>query len=120
MVADNELRQFRAQGALRTQVANDTQRPGRVLRQGVWAYVRHPNYVGELGFWLALGLAGYAASGQIMSLLGFVCMLALFLGVSIPMIERRQLEAKPDYAAYQADVGALIPKLVKKVSGRED
>ncbi len=97
--ADNVLRAFRL----------DPASNGGVLRHDVWAWCRHPNYLGELGFWLALGLAGYAASGQPLSGLGFVLMLGLFLVVSIPMIDKRQLANKPDYEAYRREVPALIP-----------
>ena len=105
-VADNELRAFRL-GLPGTSSK-------RVLATGVWAYVRHPNYLGEIGFWLSLGLAGFAASGQWLSLLGFALILGLFVGITVPMIERRQLAAKPEYAAYCAEVGALLPRLRRR------
>ena len=98
--ADNVLRDFRLDPANR----------GQVLRHDVWGWCRHPNYVGELGFWLALGLAGLTATGEWLNGLGFLLMLALFLGISIPMIDKRQLANKPDYVAYKRDVPALIPR----------
>ncbi len=98
--ADNVLRAFRL----------DPRNRGQVLRHDVWGWCRHPNYVGELGFWLALGLAGFTATGEWLNGLGFLVMLVLFLGISIPMIDKRQLANKPDYAAYQRDVPGLLPK----------
>ena len=100
LVADNQLRQHRLDPANRS----------RVLDTGVWALSRHPNYVGELGFWLALAIAGYVATGQWLAFVGFVAMLVLFLGISVPMIEKRQAH-KPGYARYQARVGRLLPRL---------
>ena len=80
-----------------------------MLREDVWRWCRHPNYLGELGFWLALGIAGYTASGNPMSWAGIVVMVLLFLFISIPMIEKRQTANKSGYAAYQADVSRLLP-----------
>ncbi len=96
--ADNVLRRFRQQGR------------SEVLREDVWGWCRHPNYLGELGFWFALALAGYAATGDPLTWLGAVAMLGLFLGVSIPMIDRRQLANKPAYADYRLEVPALLPR----------
>ena len=96
--ADNVLRRHRL----------DPDRTG-VLREDVWSWCRHPNYLGELGFWLALGLCGYLVTGELFAWLGFVLMVGLFLGVSIPMIDKRQLANKPEYTAYRSEVAPLIP-----------
>jgi protein-S-isoprenylcysteine O-methyltransferase Ste14 len=46
---------------------------------------------------------------------GVVVMFGLFLGISIPMIEKRHLERKGEkYAAYQRRVPMLIPGLKTK------
>ncbi len=99
--ADNVLRAFRLNPA----------NAGQVLDKDVWSYVRHPNYTGELGFWLALGIAGFAASGNPDVFVGFTAILMLFVFISIPMIERRELANKPGYAAYRERCGALIPRI---------
>jgi steroid 5-alpha reductase family enzyme len=102
--ADKELHQFRAERSSRAQV----------LDHGVWAWCRHPNYLGEIGFWVSLFLFGVAAWGGIYpwSWLGPVSMLVLFVGISIPMIERKLMTDKPEYAAYRARVKMLIPRLL--------
>ncbi len=99
--ADRVLRQFRG----------DPGNHGSVLRKDVWAWCRHPNYLGELGFWLALGIAAYGVSGALLSWIGVCVMLLLFIVVSSPMIDKRQLANKPEYARYQAQVASLIPGL---------
>ena len=60
-------------------------------------------------FWVALGMAGYAASGLWAAGIGAVAMVLLFLVVSIPMLDKRQLANKPEYADYKRQVPALIP-----------
>ena len=98
--ADNVLRAFRL----------DQSNAGQVLQVDVWQYCRHPNYLGELGFWLALAIAGYLHSGDPMAWLGFASIVILFVFISIPMIDKRQLASKPGYAAYRERVPSLIPR----------
>ncbi len=98
--ADWQLRQFRA---VRTS-------PDQLLTTGVWGWCRHPNYLGELGFWLSLGLLARAAGvSWWVSGVGFLVVLGLFVVVSIPMIEKKLLAAKPGYAQYRAQTFALLP-----------
>lgn len=98
--ADRQLRRFRE---VRTS-------PDQLLTTGVWGWCRHPNYLGELGFWLSLGLLARAAGvSWWLSSVGFLVMLGLFVVVSIPMIENKLLAAKPGYAQYRARTFALLP-----------
>ena len=97
--ADNVLRRFRL----------DESNQGRVLQEDVWGWCRHPNYLGELGFWLALAIVGYQVSASLWAWAGIAAMIALFVGISVPMIDKRQLANKPDYAQYKSRVWAFIP-----------
>ena len=99
-VADVQMHRF----------ARDKQ-PGQVMDRGVWSWSRHPNYVGELGFWGALALFGLAASPSAWwVLLGPLAMLAMFLGASIPMMEERSLERRPQYQDVVARVSRFVPR----------
>lgn len=91
--------------------------PGQVMDQGLWAWSRHPNYFGEFSFWLALGLFGLAASpSSWWSLVGAVAMLAMFLGASIPMMEKRSLERRPAYQAVIDRVPLFVPRPPRSAS----
>ena len=83
---------------------------GAVMDQGLWAWSRHPNYLGEIGFWLSLALFGLAASPAAWWWLfvGVAVMVAMFLGASIPMMETRSLERRPQYQ----DVIDRVPRLL--------
>jgi steroid 5-alpha reductase family enzyme len=100
LVADRQLHRFIA-----------TRQEGEQLHSGLWAWSRHPNYCGELGFWLGLYLFGLAAlpSGWWWMALGIVLMTAMFLFVSIPMMEKRSLEKRPDYQRIIDSTSMLIP-----------
>ena len=82
----------------------------RTCNVSVWMYSRHPNYLGEMLFWTGLYLFFAALCPQIWYKgLGFLSIIALFLFVSIPMMEKHNLERRPDYAQYQARTPMLIP-----------
>lgn len=76
---------------------------------GLWAYSRHPNYLGEILFWWGLFLFGVAAAGPRWWLwVGPLAVTALFLLVSIPMMERYLLQ-RPAYATYRQRTSRLLP-----------
>jgi steroid 5-alpha reductase family enzyme len=104
-VADLQMHRFTA-----------AKEPGQVMDRGLWSWSRHPNYVGEVSFWLALGLFGLAAAPGAWgwALIGTVLMLAMFLGASIPMMEKRSLERRPAYQDVVNRVSLFIPRPPRK------
>jgi steroid 5-alpha reductase family enzyme len=97
-LADEQLRAFRR-----------THPDGRICDQGLWRSSRHPNYFGEISFWVGLWLFGVAAGAPWWTAVGVAAMLALFLGASIPMAEARSLRRRPHYAEHQRRVSRLVP-----------
>jgi steroid 5-alpha reductase family enzyme len=85
--------------------------PGQVMDRGLWGWSRHPNYVGEVGFWFSLALFGLAARPDEWwwIFVGTITMLAMFLLASIPMMEKRSLERRPDYARVVDRVPVFLP-----------
>ena len=87
--------------------------PAEILATGLWARSRHPNYLGEIGFWWGLFLFGLAAHpAWWWSVVGALGITLLFRSVSLPMIETRMLERRPTYAAHQKRVPLLVPRLL--------
>lgn len=86
-------------------------REGEQLHSGLWAWSRHPNYFGELGFWFGLLLFGLAAypQGWYWQMTGVVLMTLMFLGASIPMMEKRSLQRRPNYQQVIDSTSMLIP-----------
>lgn len=103
MVADNQLYKFKVK----------ENNPIAVMRFGVWQYLRHPNYLGEILFWLGLALISYTPYTTISVFAGCLLMLAMFIIISIPMLDKRLLKSKPGYVIYKESTWALIPKLPK-------
>lgn len=99
-LADAQLHRYRRSGPA----------PDAFLRSGLWRYSRHPNYFGEILFWWGLYLFALAAGRTYWwSGLGAVLITLLFLGISIPMIDRRMRARRPGYRNYEAQVSALVP-----------
>ncbi len=96
LIADKQSHDFRA--------AN----PGKVCNVGLWKNGRHPNYFGEIQFWWGIWIMYAALNGIDWYILGPIAMTALFLGISIPLMEHRQLANKPDYAEYRKQTRILI------------
>jgi steroid 5-alpha reductase family enzyme len=99
--ADRQLRRFKTA----------SHPPGEFLRSGLWAWCRHPNYLGEILFWwglLAFSLAAGRAPWWVFA--GAISMTVMFHVVSIPMIDRRMLESRPAYADHIRRTPALLPR----------
>jgi steroid 5-alpha reductase family enzyme len=88
--------------------------PGQLLDTGLWAYSRHPNYFGEVVFWWGIWWFGLAAHPAFWwTVIGPLVMTALFVLISIPMIDRRSLVRRPAFADYSRRVSSLVPWLPK-------
>ncbi|MCH7868984.1 MAG: DUF1295 domain-containing protein [Myxococcales bacterium] len=100
--ADQQLRRFRL-----------SQPPAEaILDTGVWSYCRHPNYLGEIGFWWGLYLFALAAEPAAWwTGAGAVSITLLFRFVSLKLIDDRMLARRPDYKIRMETVPALLPGL---------
>ena len=96
-IADVEMHKFRKH------------RSSTFIRQGLWKYSRHPNYLGEILMWWGVALsvictapdAYYLAAGAISNTV-------LFFAVSIPMADKRQ-SRKEGFAEYKKQTRMLLP-----------
>jgi steroid 5-alpha reductase family enzyme len=87
----------------------NTENKGKTMNKGLWKYSRHPNYLGEVGFWF--GLCGFGLTGTNGSIFLLICpiaMLLMFMFASIPMMDNRSLENRPDYANYMKKTSSLM------------
>lgn len=80
-----------------------------VCQQGLWGYSRHPNYLGEIGFWASgIFLLPLFHPAYLLFIAAPLAILALFLFYSIPAIEEHMVAHKPLYEVYQKEVSMLL------------
>jgi len=100
-VADEQLRKFKS----------GSPKKGVNMEKGLWAYSRHPNYLGEILFWV--GLFFFSIGNHFLenawTAIGFILMVLLFRFISVPMMEKRLIQTKLGYDKYQDRVAAIFP-----------
>ena len=96
LIADKQIHDFRAT------------HPGQYCNVGLWKHGRHPNYFGEILFWWGIWLMYCVLGGIDWFICGPVAMTALFVCISIPLMEKRQLKNKPGYAEYRKHTRMFI------------
>jgi len=111
-MADNQLYDFhtqKRQKIFKNQKYKSSLDKG-FLTEGLWNYVRHPNFIAEQAIWVSFYFFGIAASGQWVnwSLAGPVLLILLFAGSS-EFTERISLEKYPGYKNYKQQVPKFIP-----------
>jgi steroid 5-alpha reductase family enzyme len=99
-LADQQLHRF-------LRGPRDASRGGALLEGGVWAWSRHPNSAGENLFWWGLAALGAAAGAPWWYPAGALAISAMFVFVSVPMIERRMESRRPGYRDRRRGVPSL-------------
>ncbi len=84
-----------------------TVHPGTLLREGLWARVRNPNYLGELLIYL-----GYGLLAMHWLPLAVIFMIVLLIWVPNMLKKDKSLSRYPDYAEYRRKSKWLIPFLI--------
>lgn len=116
-IADNQM--YRYQKGKQTRRADknagfDSPEKG-FLTNGLWKYVRHPNYASEQAIWISFYLFGVAASGKWINftMAGPVLLVILFVGSSV-MTEKISSSKYPEYSVYQKEVPKFIPRIFRR------
>ena len=99
-VADLQLARFR----------DDPANRGAVLKSGIWAYSRHPNYFGEVTVWIGVALLGVAV-GAWWALFSPVMVLLVVLRISgMAVMDKHLAESRGgDYEDYVRTTSAFVP-----------
>ncbi len=103
-ISDEQLRRFRKKKQSRD-----------IIRDGLWQYSRHPNYLGEIMFWTGLWIFGIrSVPGYYWTVLAPLSMTAMFVFVSAPWMERRIMISRPEYQQYKEEVPQLLPLRINR------
>lgn len=103
-IADKQMYDFR----------NDKQKTVKVINTGLWRFTRHPNYFGELLFWVGIYVMYFSFKMSLdLYILFPISMILLFVFISVPMMEKK-LIVRPGYKDYIKHVSMIIPFFPKK------
>ncbi len=82
-----------------------------VLDTGLWSVVRHPNYLGEIAFWWGLWVIALDAGWvYVWTAVGPALVTALFVQISIPMMERHMAATRGEnWSRYVNTTRKLVP-----------
>lgn len=102
-VADIQMHRFRKTGS------------NTFIRNGLWKYSRHPNYLGEIMMWISVGLLSISAlNGYYYLIIGSMINTLMFVFISIPMAEEHQRSRKEGFDEYKKETRMLLP-IYKKI-----
>lgn len=99
-LADHQLARFKS--------AN----PGstKLLRSGLWAWSRHPNYFGEAVLWWGLGLYALALTGSFVSLLGPLALTFILVFVTGKLTDNHMQNSRGTiFSRYKQETSAILP-----------
>ena len=105
VTADSQKSRFRA----------DPKNKGRFIDSGLWAWSRHPNYLGEIVLWVGVAIIAWPIlrGWQWVTLISPVFVALLLTRISgVPMLEKRADEkwgGQEDYEEYKERTPVLIP-----------
>lgn len=98
-IADEQMREFR----------KDKLNKGKTMNKGLWRLSRHPNYFGEVMFWVGLYLmAVLTVETPNWLFVSPLSMIMLFVFISCPMMDKRSLKKRPSYHNYMNNTSQLF------------
>ena len=104
-IADYQLARFKRQNPA----------AGALLTEGLWGLTRHPNYFGETCFQWGLFLLAAGHWPSVWTVWAPLLMTFLILRISgVRLLEEQLSMRKPDYAEYQRQTPAFIPRLSRR------
>lgn len=109
VIADRQKQRFRAL----------PRNANAFIATGLWAYCRHPNYLGEILLWTGMAVVALPAlqGFSYLTLVSPLFVWALLVRISgVPMLEARadrKWGGEPAYEAYKAQTPVLVPRLAR-------
>ena len=99
IIADKQMRDFK----------KNILNKNKIMNLGLWKYSRHPNYLGEVMFWIGLYVIALSVENLPFWLfLAPLSMFVLFVFISCPMMDERSLKKRPGYKEYMNKTSQLL------------
>jgi steroid 5-alpha reductase family enzyme len=100
---------YEADGQMRT-FRNDPANKGKIMTTGLWKHSRHPNYLGELLTWWGIWLIAVDLDSNLWwTGIGALSITLMFVFVSIPLMDARSVQRRPEFADHIKQTRALWP-----------
>jgi len=100
-IGDAQLKQFKS----------DPANKGKIMKTGLWARTRHPNYFGEAVMWWGIFLIALNVPYWYLSLAGTLLITFFLMKVSgVPMLEKKYKD-NPEYQKYINSTPTFFPKI---------
>lgn len=103
LLADEQMKKFRQTEAYKR---------GESMREGLWKYSRHPNYFGEVLFWISMVFFA-VSTGLIrespLIVVGGPVLMAIFFRFSAYLMDKRSLKLRSDYKQVMEEVSPMVP-----------
>lgn len=96
--------------------------PTQPVLHGLFTYVRHPNYLGEILLQVGLivaGLSVISSAGEALAVViapGYIITLMISESQRIDKVQETTYWNHPDYPAWRARTGALLPRFTRESS----
>ena len=111
-IADNQQYKYQEEKDAKLNSGEALEDPYKIgfTHTGLWAYMRHPNYMAEQGVWIVFYLFSVVATGHYInwSIAGALLLVLLFKGSS-DFSEDISAKKYPAYLRYQKTVGRFLP-----------
>lgn len=90
---------------------------GKTLNTGLFKYSRHPNYLGEMLVFSGIMILGLIVYPQLwwLMIIGSIAIDLLFIFVSVPMMDKRNLSHRADYLEYMKRTSMLLILPTRKI-----
>ncbi|MEW6209876.1 MAG: DUF1295 domain-containing protein [Acidobacteriota bacterium] len=99
-VGDWQLKRFKS----------DPSNKGKMMRRGLWAWTRHPNYFGDATLWWGYFLIALSTDLGVWTLASPLIMTFLLMKVSgVALLEKSLAKTKPGYRDYVRQTSAFFP-----------
>lgn len=104
VIGDYQLKRFKA----------NKNNKGRIIKEGLWRYTRHPNYFGEAVLWWGIFLICLPSNSGIIGIMSPILMTYLLMFVSgVPMLENHYKDHY-EYQEYAKVTNKFFPWVPKK------